>query len=198
MWYEFKMLKSTRIIPPFAAFLLLLGGADFSTAEATRNAEQLVDFGAVAFAEVRSVSVAQIVDLNTHDRSSATDENFHGCRLTSKWSVVRTQAQAGLIELVKKPIDFWVKTYRAAGDNYMETNLSFCAPDFGYAIRLDTTDGTRDFLVCLRCGQIEAFGNGHTVIFEANDADLVKLKASYVDEFILMTTVTRHAQSSTK
>ena len=183
-----------RLIPLSAVSLLFLSGAVDSRADASRNAEQLASFGALAFSDVMSVWVARIVDLKAHDRTSSTDLDFHGCSFASRWRMVGPQDEAGLAELLRGNIDFFVRAYRAAGNGYVDTNGSFCAPDYGYAIRLYTADGVRDFLICLRCGQIEAFGNEHTVAFGLHGSDLAKLKAYYLGEFIPSTGDNRQIQ----
>jgi hypothetical protein len=176
----------------------LLAGANAIEATSEHNREYLSNFAAIAFSEVKSISVAQVYDTNGPILNAGeaapkpvTIGDYHGYPLISKWRQVDDQSQKELARLLKRPIDFWVKTYAEAGDKDVLVNVSFCMPDYGYAMHLETNEGPRDFLICLQCGQIAAFAGNHRADFDLKDSDLVRLKAFYLDEFILLTGVKR-------
>ena len=118
---------------PVAFALIFFAGIRTTQAASPANLARLADYSAVAFSEATSVMVAQLADPNgaivsqpTKVPPTANDGDFHGCVLTSKWNEVADQARAGLIELLKRPIDFWVKAYASAGDEDLVANMSFC------------------------------------------------------------------------
>jgi len=156
-------------------FLCALAGPVWGGASRD-NADRLADFRSVAFGEVKAVSVAKLVD---HGRA-----NFHGLVMTGDWLKLGVNVQVGLAGLLREPIDSWIRVYAEAKDDGIVELQPFCVPDYGYAVRLETDKGVRDFAICLKCGHVMVYGRGkHGVAFLLEKEALVKLNAYYREEF---------------
>ena len=168
---HFQVMKSLSL----ALFLCTLAATARGSADRD-HADRLADFRGVAFGEVRAASVARLVDRGR--------PNFHGLTLAGDWLKLGATAQAGLANALREPIDRWIRLYaEAKGDSLVELD-SFCVPDYGYAVRLETDMGVRDFAICLRCGQVAVYGRRKEgVSFSLKDEALAKLNACYRDEF---------------
>ncbi|MDB6114180.1 MAG: hypothetical protein JWQ62_1125 [Lacunisphaera sp.] len=166
------------IIAAGLVFLLARTGASGANASAPADFGARASLEAVAFAEVKSVAVAQL--------AGGEKGNFHGLKLVSEWREPDKAARAELAALLRQPIAELMRASAQAGGDERVKLSPFCMPDYGYAVRLVTDKGTRDFAICLRCGQIVAYGDLKTGLeFSVEGDPLTRLKAAYLDEFVL-------------
>jgi len=162
--------------------LLCVIGAGVHAAD--RNAAELASFRAVAFGQVRSVSVARILDAKKHELSEPPKNLFHGFALLSNWQTADPESRLQIASILRTPILWWVKAYESAGGNEVPKLSSFCVPDPGYAIHLETDQGPRDFVVCLECDSLIAYSpDQHRAEFSLEDDPLAQLKRCYQKEF---------------
>jgi hypothetical protein len=165
-------------------WLLLFGLSSGLYADAARNAAELANFRAVAFGNVRSVSVAKILDPKKHEMAEPPKNLFHGFALVSDWQTVDPDSRLRLAGILREPIRARLKAYESAGDADVAELSSFCLPDPGYAIHLETDEGPRDFVICLECDDLTAYGKSQSrAHFSIENEPLATLKKYYQKEF---------------
>jgi hypothetical protein len=166
------------------AWLLLFGLSPGLYADAAHNAAELAGFRAVAFGNVRSASVAKILDPKKHEMAEPPNNLFHGFALVSSWQTVDPDSRLQLAAILRVSILSWVKAYESAGGADVVKPSSFCLPDPGYAIHFETDQGPRDFIICLECDEITAYGaNQSRAKFSLENESLAQLKENYQKEF---------------
>jgi hypothetical protein len=151
---------------------------------ATENKKMLTRLEAVGFSDVKSASVARIIAPEKHHLAKQGAGAFHGYNVISNWQSVNDPSRFEVADLLKKRIDSLVNAYANAGDNGVFEPESFCIPDPGYAVHLETDKGPRDFAICLECEQVDAFGDqGKSVNFGVDAGQTATLKRNYYAEF---------------
>jgi len=168
--------------------LALLPLSNAGSAEAVDNVARLAQFRAIMFSEVKSAEVAMLDSKKPHGLPGLFKSKFHGRVMTTHWQKI-TGAEAGKMALVLRGrIAFWVHAYANAGPGTIAELSSFCIPNPGYAIHLETDQGTRDFLVCFECGIIDAFGDQadrthYSIEYSIEQPDSERLRSAYEEEF---------------
>jgi hypothetical protein len=154
-------------------------------ADAPSGTKQLASFRAVAFSEVKSASVATIGETGKWIKGGVPPEGFHGYKVLSDWEALDPASGSGLTMLLKEPIDHSIQVYAGAnGAEVVGLLMPFCIPHPGFAVRLKTDRGQRDFAICLECGIVFAYGDdGQSVEFPLDPDQLSKLKAYYRTAF---------------
>lgn len=148
-----------------ASFVLALGGC-----AALREDHDVAQLRALAFDAASSVEIARVK--GTTDAPAA----FHGYRLTSKWhapAANATELAQTLARLVRDDLAVLTKPDKS-GEEVVSLH-SFCF-DPGFALRLQTERGRRDFLVCLECDEVwisDAAGHTWQHHLEKPEADKI-------------------------
>jgi hypothetical protein len=122
-----------------------------------RSVSDLATLQALDFAVVRSGEVARIKG------EGGAFNAFHGYRLISGWRALeekpRRELAAVLADLIRGDLAAELQP-RQTGEELIHLH-SFCF-DPGYAVRLKTDRGRRDFLICLECDEVHVFDDvGH-------------------------------------
>lgn len=158
------MRKFAPLFPIFCGFASCAGAAP-----------AFEGFEKLAFTETRSVGVSRVQGIRKDPGG------FHGYKRVSEWLPLNPRAGARLGNLLQKQVAAQISLLGSGGDY----SASACFEP-GYAIRLDTNAGPRDFLVCLSCAQLYVYdGDGHYLGIHMDDEFLVRMKANYMDEFVL-------------
>jgi hypothetical protein len=149
----------------------------FATATAL-VAETNADLLGLRFSDSREASVAKI------EGSSKASDAFHGYKLTSAWERLDAYSRTEVSAFLRKRVSKQIALLGAPGDEPITlTPLCF---DPGYAVRLTTKEGARDFVICLKCSFLYIYDDkGHELGMDLDNALLTALKASYLDEFVL-------------
>jgi hypothetical protein len=158
-------------------YIIVLTALAFATA-AARAADTNGDLLGIAFLEAQSASVAKI------DGSSKAIDAFHGYRLTSEWRRLDANSRSEVAASLRKRVSRQIALLGSPGDEPI-TLTPFCF-DPGYAVRLVTKEGERDFVICLKCAFLYVYDSkGHDLGMDVDPVLLTELKAAYLDEFVL-------------
>ncbi|HVS51849.1 MAG TPA: hypothetical protein VHD62_05785 [Opitutaceae bacterium] len=148
--------------------LALVGGGCTSL----RQDRDVAQLRALAFDGASSVEVARVK--GTTDEPAA----FRGYRLTSSWRAAgagATELARTLAALVQNDLSA-ATTPDAAGTERVSLH-SFCFNP-GFALRVQTARGRRDFLVCLECDEVQIFdAAGHVWQHHLEKSEAEKLAA---------------------
>jgi hypothetical protein len=161
----------------------LLAADSAATTAAATNAQHLRAYRDVAFTTAASVAVAKLDGAERLGLRRFLVRSFHRYRLVSSWKTLDASASQALARLLREQIDAQIEFYRAAGNDEAVRLNSFCVPQPGFAVRLQTDRGPRDVLICLDCSDVTVFGDDpHGVEFSVDPEVTLKLKASYQAE----------------
>ena len=141
-------------------------------------AQTNAELHSVAFSEVRSAMVSKITGFNK------AAGMFHGFILAPGSRYLATSYRTELANLLIRRVAEKLASLGPPNDEaIVEESLCF---DPGYAVHFETSDGPRDFSICLDCSFLEVYdGKGHEIGMSINKWLLTELKAAYFDEFIL-------------
>ena len=166
------------------AWLFFVGLGSGLYADVTGPAADLAAFRAVAFGNVRSASVAKLLDPKKHEMPEQPKNLFHGFALVSAWQTVDPDSRLGVAGILREPIQARIKAYEAVGGQEVRETSPFCLPDPGYGVHLETDQGPRDFVICLECDEVTGYdGKQMSARFSLENDALVKLKLYYQKEF---------------
>ena len=165
---------------PYIMFIVFVGAAFGDEAARVHNLNRLDELRSIAVDQVAGVKVAKI---QTAEGSKQSRGEFHGYIATSKWRELRVDDADLLLRTLTEVIDGWIDVYKKAGDEDVVELSSFCVPKPGYGIHLQTKGGSRDFAVCLECGEMYVFGKRKTaVVVHLREEQTARLKRCYLDE----------------
>jgi hypothetical protein len=140
--------------------------------------EASVNWRDFSFSEAKTARVAMISGRNSGGGS------FHGYKVTSAWRPLDGYERADLTDLLRKRTLEQIAVLIAPGDGPI-TLAPLCFEP-GYAVHLDTDKGPREFVICLKCSYIYEYdGKGKELGMEPDQSLLIKMKAHYLDEFVL-------------
>lgn len=130
-------------------------------------------FEDLAYDKVVAVRVAQV------GKFDAKKGDYHRYILKSDWMTLGADSAAALGGLLQKFVAYEISARKGGGI----TDVSLCF-DPGYAVRVETDSGPRDFLICLRCSQLYVYdekGNNLGIHFgEHSNSELTEF---YSEEF---------------
>jgi hypothetical protein len=130
-------------------------------------------YHSVAFTKVGVVEVAKLRE------GEVKDADFHGFHLASDWVQVDRVSGVGLGGLLQRSVGYIIAS-RNKGE-LIDQALCF---DPGYAVRVHTGDGIRDFAICLTCAQLYAYDQkGHSLGFHFGEKTLAEFSGYYTEEF---------------
>src|SRR3954470_21028885 len=129
----------------FALWLLCAVAATASAAS------EIVAYNAVAFKKVNSVSVAKLDGSQRLVFRRFLKRSFHHYRLLSEWKRPDPFTSQAIAKILMQQIDERIAIYASAGDHEVIEISSFCIPRPGFAVKLETDHGSRDFLICIEC-----------------------------------------------
>lgn len=156
---------------------LVAACAAYTPDAAPTNAERYRAYSAVRFSTVDSLEVARLDGSST---SSFYSPAFHRYRRLSNWETLEPSESQSLSELLKEQIEIRAARYAGAGDETLVELNSFCIFNPGFAVRMQTDRGPRDFLICLTCGDIAAYGdNPDGVRFPVSEEVWSELQSIY-------------------
>jgi hypothetical protein len=128
---------------------------------AADNAARFHAYQAVAFSTAKSVTVAQLDGSHRLGFGRLFAHAFHGFRLISEWKKLDAKEAEKISMVLRERIESGVRAYSpSAGDNTIIELSTFCIPKPGFAVKIETKRGAREFLICLECGDVVAFGEG--------------------------------------
>ena len=136
--------------------LLLAACATDPPDAADRNAERYRAYRDAAFSAVESLEVARV---DGSGPSNFYSPAFHRYRRLSDWNPLEPSESQSLSQILKEQIDIRAARYAGAGDESLVELNSFCIFNPGFAVRMQTDRGSRDFLICLTCGEVAVYGN---------------------------------------
>jgi hypothetical protein len=140
--------------------------------------EASVNWRDFEFSEAKSARVAKIAGRNSGEGS------FHGYKVASDWHPLEGYERTDLAKILRKRTMEQIAILAAPADGPI-TLAPLCFEP-GYAVHLDTDKGSREFVICLKCSYIYEYdGKSNELGMDPDNGLLIKLKAHYLDEFVL-------------
>jgi hypothetical protein len=138
------------------------------------------DLDDLAFTAVKGASVAKLNGISLSGRG------FHNYNVVSEWRILDGDSAREIGNLLRDRISQQLALLAGAGIYNTGVVLAPFCFDPGYAVHLETDKGRRDFVICLKCTYIYGYdAKGTELGMDPDSGMLTKLKACYLDEFVL-------------
>ena len=120
---------------------------------------------------------------------------FEGSNIATPWLKLDPKAATKLGQLLEKRLEEEGRLYARHDDAPISIPLCF---DPGYAIRLKTDKGSRNFVICLHCDYVYVYDDsGHELGLNLEGDFFAALVASYNEEFGNELNSAKHPNQST-